>query len=233
MVKERVDSSIVQKIRSRQARVAVLGLGFVGLAEAVAIAKSGLSVVGIDIDENKANSIKNGHSFTMDVHEKELQLLLKKGSLGITTDFDPIRLADCVIICVPTPITVEGQADNQYIRTAARCIAERLDTPKLVVLESTCPPGTTRNLVLPILEATGARVGQDFFLAFAPDRIDPGSDRFNIKNTTRLVAGITPRCIECACTFYSSVVERVEAVSSVEVAEMAKVLENCSALNCW
>lgn len=218
--------SLIHKLQARQAVVAVVGLGFVGLPEAIAVAGSGLKVIGLEIDDRKVATIKNGHSSDNGADGSRLKWLLDKGYLHVTTDASDISKADCAIMCVPSPLTEEHEPDLSYIKAAATTIARNMGNPKLVVIESTCPPGTTRRVVLPILEAAGGRVGRDFFLASAPERIDPANKKYNIKNTPRLVAGVTERCTECAAALYSGIIDNIKVVSSVEVAEMTKIAEN-------
>lgn len=217
--------ALLHKLQTRQAVVAVVGLGFVGLPQALAMAESGFKVIGLDVDERKVELIRDGDN-QKGINPQQLKPLLDSGRLHVTTDASEIGKADCAIVCVPSPLTPDHQPDLSYIRSAAATIARNMGNPKLVVIESTCPPGTTRHLILPILEQDGARVGRDLFLAYVPERIDPGNKQYHIKNTPRLVAGITRWCTQCAATLYSGVIENLKVVSSVEVAELTKIAEN-------
>jgi UDP-N-acetyl-D-glucosamine dehydrogenase len=215
-----------EKIESKQAKVAVIGLGYVGLPLAVAIAQAGFKVFGIDPDDTKRKFLNDGKSYIPDVDKKILRRLAKAELLKASKNFKIIKDCEIVIICVPTPLTAMHEPDLSYIREASLAISENLKKQHLVILESTTYPGTTEEVVLPILEESGLKVGRDFYLVFSPERIDPGNKKYTIKNTPKVIGGITSQCTRRAALFYSKFVEKVVPVSSTKVAEMTKLLEN-------
>jgi len=220
------------RIKERSATIVVAGLGYVGLPLAVALAKAGFSVIGVDPDKAKVEGINAGRSHVSDVSSDELAVLVRNGAISATTDYQPITEADASVICVPTPFGRAKQPDLSYITGAAEGIAYYLPGAvvsgkrPLVVLESTTYPGTTEDIVLPILEGGRLKHGRDFLLAFSPERIDPGNPRFTVSNTPKIVGGVTPEATEAACALYSAVTTQVVPVSSPRVAEMAKLYEN-------
>jgi UDP-N-acetyl-D-glucosamine dehydrogenase len=215
-----------QKIAERTATVAVVGLGYVGLPLAVEKAKAGFRVLGIDQNCRRVRMVNSGENYILDVKDDEMRELVSHGKIKAYSDFNVIPGADVVVICVPTPLTRNLQPDISYIVSVSRRIAEHLRPGQLVTLESTTYPGTTREVLLPILAQTGLQVGRDFFVSFSPERVDPGNKRFTTKNTSRVVSGITPQCLEIARTFYEQTIPDVFTVSSPDVAEMTKVFEN-------
>ena len=215
-----------EKINSRQARVSVIGLGYVGLPLSTEFAAAGFSVTGIDIDADKVESINQGKSYIPDVPSERLSRLTEGGFLTATTDYAALAHVDTVSICVPTPLSKTRDPDISYVVEAADKVAQHIHSGQLVVLESTTYPGTTEELILPKLESTGLRVGQDFFLAFSPERIDPGNKQYAIRNTPKVIAGITGRCSELAQALYGAIVDELVPVSSTRCAEMVKLLEN-------
>lgn len=218
---------IIEKIKNRTAKIGVIGLGYVGLPLAVEKAKAGFTVVGFDVQQHKVDKVNRGENYIGDVVPEELQQLVASGKITASADFD--RLADCdvVAICVPTPLDKFKQPDLSYIVNSTKEIAKRVHKDMLVVLESTTYPGTTEEVVAPILEESGLKVGKDFYLAFSPERVDPGNLRFNTHNTPKVVGGCTPQCTEIAKTLYSIVLgAEVFTVSSPKEAEAAKILEN-------
>ena len=215
--------SLQEKIRHKKANIAVLGLGFVGLPLALRIAEVGFPVLGIDIDKEKVESIKKGISYIQGVSLEETQ---GAQPIHASTDFSLLKKCDAAIICVPTPLSKTRDPDLSLVLEVARTVAENLHPGQLIILESTTYPGTTRELLLPIMEERGLRVGKDFFLAYSPERVDPGNDSFNLSNTPKIIAGITPECLKLAQIFYSQVVEEVVPMSSTDTAEMVKLLEN-------
>ncbi len=217
---------IREKIQSRRARVGILGLGYVGLPLAVEFAKAGFPTVGFELDTRKVKSLLAGHSYIEDVPSRDIEELTDKGILTATTDFSKLRTVDAVIICVPTPLNKTKDPDVSYIGSAAEKIAQTLHKDQLIILESTTYPGTTRDFMLPILEKTGLKIGTDFFVAFSPERIDPGNKQFHLTNTPKVVGGITPKCQELACLLYGQVIQKIIPVSSAESAELVKLLEN-------
>ena len=204
----------------------MIGLGYVGLPLALEIASAGFKVVGIDLDQNKISRLKEGNSYIGDVSDKTIAGAIKTGRFIPTLDFGPLRDVDTVSICVPTPLSKSRDPDISFILSATEKIRKHLHSGQLIVLESTTYPGTTDELILPELESSGLQVGKDFFLAFSPERIDPGNTAFNTHNTPKIVGGITAECTEIAHVFYSQFIERVIPVSSTKCAEMVKLLEN-------
>jgi UDP-N-acetyl-D-glucosamine dehydrogenase len=206
--------------------VAIVGAGYVGLPLAEAFAAAGVPVVLIDVDAERVAAIGRGASYVEDVASGALASAVDAGTLTATTDYDAVREADAVLIALPTPLSPNREPDLSFIVGAVEQVAERLRRGQLVVLESTTYPGTTREEVLPRLAATGLEVGKDFFLAFSPERVDPGRTDWTVKTTPKIVGGITPACAERACALYRRAVETVIPVSSPEAAELTKLLEN-------
>ena len=213
-------------LRREEAQVAVIGLGYVGLPLAVAFAQEGLKVVGIEVDEAKVSSVMRGQSYIGDVSSEDVAALVAAGKLSATTDYAALAQADAIIICVPTPLSKTRDPDISYIISAADGIARYFHPGQLIVLESTTYPGTTEEIILPRLTRDGYRVGEDFSLAFSPERIDPGNKQFNIRNTPKVIGGVTPRCLEVAKALYGLIVQRLVPVSNPRTAEMVKLLEN-------
>ncbi|MCC6176786.1 MAG: nucleotide sugar dehydrogenase [Chloroflexi bacterium] len=218
--------ALERKLSERTARVGVLGLGYAGLPMAVEIAEAGYPVVGLDVNPARVNAVNGGTSPVSDVTDATIRGLLDAGRLRATSDFDALEGCDVVLICVPTPLKDDKQPDFRFVEAAARDIAARLHPGMLVILQSTVSPGTTREAVLSRLATTSMTVGEDYFVVFAPERIDPGNARFNVQNTPKLVGGVTPRCAELAVLLYQGFVDVVVPVSSPEVAEMSKLVEN-------
>jgi UDP-N-acetyl-D-glucosamine dehydrogenase len=217
---------LAAKIESKTARVGVVGLGYVGLPLAVEYAEAGYHVTGIDLSEGKTARINAGDSYIGDVPSSSVAPLVASGKLRATTDFSVIRDLDTVNICVPTPLRKTKDPDMSYIVAACEEIARYFHPGMLVILESTTYPGTTDELVLPMLEKSGLKVGTDFFLCFSPERVDPGNAKFQTKNIPKVVGGSTPACTELGRLFYSQALQTVVPVSSTQVAEMVKLLEN-------
>jgi UDP-N-acetyl-D-glucosamine dehydrogenase len=206
--------------------VAVIGAGYVGLPLAVRFAETGTRVVCVDPDASKVAQLGEGSSYIGDVTSEELAPLVRDGLLGASTDYDVVRDVGAIIICVPTPLTQNREPDTSFIRGAAASIAERLKPGQVVVLESTTYPGTTTGLLRPILETSGLVAGTDFHLAMSPERIDPGRTDFTVRNTPKVVGGITPACTEAAMDVYRACCEELVPVSSPDAAELSKLLEN-------
>ena len=217
---------LAQKIQSRTARVGIVGLGYVGLPLAVEYAKAGFSVTGIDLSSSKVDSVNAGNSYIADIATSELKTLVEAGRLRATTDFSVISELDTVNICVPTPLRKTKDPDMSYIVAATQEIARYFHRGMLIILESTTYPGTTDELVLPMLEKSGLKVGEDFFLCFSPERVDPGNAKYQTKNIPKVVGGTTAACTEIGRVFYAQALENVVPVSSTQVAEMVKLLEN-------
>ena len=215
-----------EKIRSRHARVGIVGMGYVGLPLAVEFAKAGFRVTGIDVNAEKTERVNAGDSYVGDVSSDVLAGLVKDGKLRATTDFDVVGELDTVNICVPTPLRKTRDPDMSYIMSSCQEIAKNFHAGMLIILESTTYPGTTDELLLPMFEKTGLRVGQDFFLCFSPERVDPGNPKYQTANIPKVVGGTTPACTEMGALFYSQALATVVPVSSTQVAEMVKLLEN-------
>ena len=219
-------ASLEKKIVDRTARVGIVGLGYVGLPLAVEFAEAGFTVTGIDVQESKATQVNAGKSYIQDISNDVFAPLVSAKKLSATTDFSVIRELDTINICVPTPLRKTKDPDMSYIVSASDEIAKYLTPGKLIILESTTYPGTTDELVLTKLESTGLKVGEDFFLCFSPERVDPGNPKYQTKNIPKVVGGITPACTHMGNVFYSQALETVVPVSSTRVAEMVKLLEN-------
>src|SRR5262245_56496783 len=215
-----------ERIDRRTAHLSVVGLGYVGLPLAVEFGKAGFKVTGIDTDEKRVREIQRGASYIPDVPTGDVAELVRSGRLEATTDFAALRKVDAVNICVPTPLSQQRDPDVSFIVSATEQLAQHVHRGMLVILESTTYPGTTEELILPRLKETGLTVGRDFFLAFSPERVDPGNPRFNTKNIPKVVGGVTPTCTEMAVRLYRQRLERVGPVSSAQVAEMVRLLEN-------
>jgi UDP-N-acetyl-D-glucosamine dehydrogenase len=215
-----------QRIRRREAILGVIGLGYVGLPLAVEMAKAGITVYGIDIDSRKVDSVNRGISYVGDVSSKDLRSVVRKGMLSATTDFRALRQCDVVDICVPTPLRKTKDPDISYIISAVEHITAHLRRGQLIILESTTYPGTTEEVILSRLKKTGLKVGKDFFLAFSPERVDPGNPVYTTTKIPKVVGGITRHCTQMACDFYGIGIDEVVPVSSTTVAEMVKLLEN-------
>ncbi|MBI3628104.1 MAG: nucleotide sugar dehydrogenase [Candidatus Rokubacteria bacterium] len=213
-------------IERRVARIGVVGLGYVGLPLAVEFAKAGFPVVGIDVEKSKVERIARGENYIDDVREDDLRELVRTGRLSATTDWGIAADLDVLILCVPTPFNRNKEPDLSAVTEAARAAARRLRPGQFVVLESTTYPGTTEEVLLPILAESGLRVGTDFCLAYSPERVDPGNRLYQIPNTPKLVGGVTVRCGKLAALLYRAIVIKVLPVSSPRAAEMAKLLEN-------
>ena len=221
-------AQLLEKIESRSAHVAVIGMGYVGLPLAVVFAEAGYQVTGFDLDERKVDAINRSESYIEDIPSGRLRGLVSEGRIEATSDFSRLAQCDAVSICVPTPLRKTGDPDISFIMSAADDIARYLHPGMLVVLESTTYPGTTTEAILPRLQGNGAnlQVGEDFFLCFSPERVDPGRKDWTTLNTPKVMGGSTPRCLEAGRSLYGSAIQRVVPVSSTEAAEMAKLLEN-------
>lgn len=222
-----VRTALERKLKERSAKMAILGLGYVGLPLATVFGEAGMDVLGVDPDQRKVDAINKGESYIGDIESKQVAALVKAKKLRATTDFSELAHVDAVSICVPTPLRKTGDPDLSYILSATEKLAEQLHPGMVIVLESTTYPGTTRELMLDKLtEKSKLKVGEDFFLAFSPERVDPGRTDWTTVNMPKVIGGITPACSEVAALWYSQALEAVVPVSSAEVAEMAKLLEN-------
>jgi UDP-N-acetyl-D-glucosamine dehydrogenase len=215
-----------ERIRRRTARVGIVGLGYVGLPLAAEFAQAGFHVTGIDVSQHKTHSINSGKSYVGDVASSTLRPLVDSGKLRATTDFSAVLELDTINICVPTPLRKTKDPDMSYIVSSCEEIARHFHAGMLVILESTTYPGTTDELILPMLSKTGLEVGKDFFLCFSPERVDPGNAKYQTRNIPKVVGGVTPACTEMGRIFYAQALQTVVPVSSTQVAEMVKLLEN-------
>lgn len=220
-------NSLYEKIQEKKAVVGVMGLGYVGLPLAVEKARAGYKVIGFDIQQKRVDLINKGINYIGDVNDEELKNFVEEGLITATTNFDKLKDCDIISICVPTPLDKFKQPDLSYIIQTSEDISKRLRKGQLIILESTTYPGTTEEIVLPILKKSGLEVGKDFYLAFSPERVDPGNNRFKTRNTPKVVGGVTEECTRHAKALYENVLEApVFSVSSPRAAEMSKILEN-------
>lgn len=230
MARSRASRSELTRFQDRMkrgtARIGVIGLGYVGLPLATEFGKAGYRVTGFEIDKKRVGILNAGRSYIQDVPTREVRDLVRAGRLHATLDFDELKQMDAIDICVPTPLRKTRDPDVSYIVSAVQEIVPRLRRGQLIVLESTTYPGTTDELVRPMLEARGLRAGKDFFLAFSPERIDPGNEKFQTRNIPKVVGGTTAECTRAVTTLYEAVIDRVVPVESTQVAETVKLLEN-------
>ncbi len=219
-------TGLQKRIENKDVRVAVVGLGYVGLPLAVEFAQAGLRTIGIDVNADKVEQINKGKSYIPDVPEKAVQRLVAEGMLSATTDYSILNEIDCVSVCVPTPLRKTKDPDISYILSAADEIARTLHKDMLIVLESTTYPGTTEEVFLPRISSNELKVGEDVFVAFSPERVDPGNQTWHTRNTPKVIGGVTERCVDVASALYKHAVDEIVPVSSATVAEMVKLLEN-------
>jgi len=219
---------LLNRINNKTAILGVIGLGYIGLPLAVEKAKSGYKTIGFDIQEKKVHWINKGQNYIKDIIDSDLKEVVDKGLLRATTDFSFVKDVDTICICVPTPLDIHQQPDLSYIRSSTENIAKYLRRGILIVLESTTYPGTTEEVIKPILEkVSGLKCGKDFFLAFSPERIDPGNPWYKVRNTPKVIGGVTPDCTEVAVSLYKMIIKgKIYPVSSPKVAEMEKIYEN-------
>lgn len=218
---------LLDKIKNKTAVIGVVGLGYVGLPLAVEKAKAGYKVIGFDVQSQKVDMVNEGKNYIGDVVDDELANLVKSKKLTATSDFSFVKDVDCISICVPTPLDLYKQPDLSYVVNSSKSVAEYAHKGMLVVLESTTYPGTTEEVLKPLFEEKGLKCGEDFFLAFSPERVDPGNKKFKTKNTPKVVGGCTPDCTEIAAALYRNVLQGdIYTVSSPAVAEMEKIFEN-------
>jgi UDP-N-acetyl-D-glucosamine dehydrogenase len=222
-----IKENLLKQLQDKTARVAILGMGYVGLPLAVVFAEAGFDVTGVDPDQRKSDSVNKRTSYIPDISTPRLAKVVESGHLKATSDFSVLKDMDAVSICVPTPLRQTGDPDMSYILSATEELAKYMHKGMVVVLESTTYPGTTREVLLPKLgEEKGLKVGEDWFLAFSPERVDPGREDFTTLNTPKVVGGITEACSEIAGAWYGGAIQHIHPVSSAEAAEMAKLLEN-------
>jgi UDP-N-acetyl-D-glucosamine dehydrogenase len=218
--------ALLEKIRSRQAKVGVVGLGYVGLPLSLSFARVGFRVLGFDVDPEKVRKLSRGESYLRHIDAGPIQAAVSAGRLEATSDFSRAPEADCIVICVPTPLTAAREPDLSYITGTGEALKPYIRPGQLIVLESTTYPGTTDECLRPLLESGGLRAGKEFFLAFSPEREDPGNASFHTQSIPKVVGADTPACREAAVALYGAAIERVVPVSSTRVAEMTKLLEN-------
>ncbi len=221
-----IKNEIINLLKDRRAHVGVIGLGYVGLPLATEFASSGFHAIGFEVDNNKVAQINSGQSYIGDVSTPQVKQAVDAGRLRATVDFDNLKECDAIIICVPTPLRKTKEPDVSFILAAAEEIKQRLRRGQLIVLESTTYPGTTDEVLLPMLEQTGLKLDEDFLLAFSPERVDPGNPEFQTHNIPKVVGGVTDDSTETAAFLYSQIVNDVHSVTSARVAEAAKLLEN-------
>ena len=218
--------SLYKKIKNKNAHIGVVGLGYVGLPLAVEFAKAGYNVSGIEVDDNKITAINNGNNYIPDIDNSLLENLVKQDKLVATNDTSIISKLDAISICVPTPLSKVNEPDVSYIIDSVNAIKKYLHKDFLITLESTTYPGTTKEVILSKMEETGLIAGEDYYLCFSPERIDPGNETYNISNTPKIIGGVTNECTKVGQFLYSQIVKDVITVSSPETAEMVKLLEN-------
>jgi len=217
---------VIERILRKKALIGIIGMGYVGLPLVLRFCEEGFRVLGFDVDSKKVAQLKRGSSYLKSIPPSRISQFVRNGPLDVTDDFSRLAKPDCIIICVPTPLTEKMEPDLQYIEKTTEAIRDHLRKGQLIILESTSYPGTTEELILPQLESTGLKVGKDFFLAYSPEREDPGSKRFTTSQIPKVVSGVTPSCKKIASTLYGQVIQKVVPVSSPRVAELTKLLEN-------
>ena len=218
--------NLKNKIENRDAQIGVIGLGYVGLPLAMEFVRAGFHVTGIDVDQEKIKKLNRGENYIQDIKDESVKNAVEMNQLSATSDFSVIQNLDAISICVPTPLNKQKNPDISFINHVMENIKDLIHHDMIVVLESTTYPGTTRELILPEIESKGLKVGQDFYLCFSPERIDPGNEKYKTANTPKILGGITPNCGEMGEFLYETIVEQVVRVSSPETAEMVKLLEN-------
>ncbi len=221
-----ISKKLLNLIKSKQAIIGVIGLGYVGLPLLIRFAEEGFRIIGFDIDKNKVKKLNKGKSYIKHIHSNRIKQLIEKNRFQATSDYSYLKEVDCIIICVPTPLNTKREPDLSYIQDTTNIIAKYLKKGQLISLESTTYPGTTRGILLPKFEKKGLKVGEDFFLIFSPEREYPGNSRYNPRDIPKVVGGITPQCTKIGETLYEQIVDQVVVVSSTEVAEFTKLLEN-------
>jgi len=219
-------NSLLNRINERSALIGIVGLGYVGLPLVLRFCEEGFNVLGFDIDREKADKLNSGESYIKHISSEKVRQFVDRRLFEATVDMQRLKEADAIIICVPTPLTDKREPDMQYVEVTAREVARHLRLGQLISLESTTYPGTTEELLLPLLTEKGLKVGRDFFLVFSPEREDPGRKDFTTKTTPKIVGGVTQKCLEVGAALYSKIVDKVVKVSSPRTAEMTKLLEN-------
>jgi UDP-N-acetyl-D-glucosamine dehydrogenase len=217
---------LLQKILRKKALVSVIGMGYVGLPLVLRFCEEGFRILGFDVDSKKVIQLKRGKSYLKSIRPSRISQFVQSGRLDVTDDFSRLVEPDCILICVPTPLTEKMEPDLQYIQKTTEAIHDRLRKGQLIILESTTYPGTTEELILPQLESTGLKIGKDFFLAYSPEREDPGNKQFTTSQIPKVVSGVTPACQNAAASLYRQIIQKVVPVSSPRAAELTKLLEN-------
>jgi len=226
MADRKIVVQLIDKILKKEALIGVIGLGYVGLPLVLRFCEVGYKVLGFDIDPKKVSSLKQGRSYIKTIPTAQISNFVRKNQFDVTNDFTRLQEPDCILICVPTPLTEKKEPDLQYIEKTTQSIRSSLRKGQLIVLESTTYPGTTEELVLPELESTGLKVGRDFFLGYSPEREDPGNKGFTTSSIPKVISGVTPVCKKIATALYGQAIQKVVPVSSPRVAELTKLLEN-------
>ena len=221
-----MEDRLIEKIFKRDALIGIIGMGYVGLPLVLSFCEADFRVLGFDVDSKKIATLKRGKSYLKSIASSRISRFIRSGHLDVTDHFSRLNNPDCILICVPTPLTEKMEPDLQYIETTTEAIRQNIRKGQLIVLESTTYPGTTEELILPRLGSTGLKVGRDFFLAFSPEREDPGNKRFTTHQIPKVVAGVTPCCQKVVATLYGQIIKKVVPVSSPRVAELTKLLEN-------
>ncbi len=225
-MKGNIEDRLLEKILKKDALIGIIGMGYVGLPLVLSFCEAGFRVLGFDVDSKKVTTLKRGKSYLKSIPSSRVSRFIRSGHLDVTDHFSRLNKPDCILICVPTPLTEKMEPDLQYIENTAEAIRQNIRKGQLIVLESTTYPGTTEELILPRLESTGMKVGRDFFLAFSPEREDPGNKRFVTHQIPKVVAGVTPSCQKVVTILYGQIIKKVVPVSSPRVAELTKLLEN-------
>lgn len=226
MERLKISDQLIQKIKKKESLIGIIGLGYVGLPLLVRFAEEGFKILGFDVDSKKVAQLNKGRSYLKAIPSLQISQFIQNGHLDVTEDFSRLNEPDCILICVPTPLSDKMEPDLQYIENTTDAIQRKLRKGQLVVLESTSYPGTTEELILPLLKTTGLIPGKDFFLAYSPEREDPGNKEFTTREIPKIVSGLTPSCKKVATVLYQQIVLKVVPVSSPKVAELTKLLEN-------
>jgi len=216
----------IKKIHKKEVMVGIIGMGYVGLPLVLRFCEEGFQILGFDVDSKKVEQLKRGKSYLKSIPSSRISQFVRNGQLDVTDDFTRLAEPDCILICVPTPLTEMMEPDLQYIQKTTEAIRNHLRKGQLIVLESTSYPGTTEELIQPQLESTGLKTGKDFFLAYSPEREDPGNKRFTTSRIPKVVSGVTPSCQKVVASLYHQIIQKVIPVSSPRVAELTKLLEN-------
>jgi UDP-N-acetyl-D-glucosamine dehydrogenase len=220
-----IDRELIAKIKDKKAKIGIVGMGYVGVPLGIEFAERGLEVVGFDTDAEKIKNINSGKQIMKHISSKKMAKFIKNGSKA-TSDFEELKHTDCILMCVPTPLDIYEQPDMSYVESATKTISKNLRKGQLVVLESTTYPGTTKEIIKPILEESGLIAGKDFFLAYSPEREDPGNKDFSVSKIPKVIGGLTDKCLSVADALYSQIISETVKVSSPETAEATKLMEN-------